>query len=71
MIKACACGKRVTEPGREECFHCRVSTIGFAFRGGAVVGRDGFHMTKQDFLREHTGSETEKQLAKRQDIEKV
>lgn len=59
----CACGKQA-EPGRSECFRCRVSSVGFAFRGGAIVGRDGFHRTKREFLMEHVGHEFEKDIVK-------
>lgn len=70
MIKPCACGKRLTEAGRETCFHCRVSSIGFRFQGGALIGSDAFHRTKREFLMEHTGSEFDKELARRPDIAK-
>jgi hypothetical protein len=65
------CGEKPAQEGRTTCFRCRVSGVGFSFRGGAVVGRNGWNMTKREFLTEHTGSETEKQLAKRSDVEKV
>lgn len=71
VIKPCACGKRLTEAGRETCFHCRVSSIGFRFRGGAIHGRDAFHYTQREFLKEHTGMEFGKELAKRTDIAKA
>lgn len=66
----CACGKPV-EPGRDECFRCRVSGIGFSFRGGALVGRSGFHKTKGEHLRQHLGTDNERELARRTDIERV
>ena len=67
----CACGAQA-ETGREECFRCRVSSIGFTFNGGALQGRAGFkHMTKNEWLREHLHVDSEKQLAKRNDIERA
>ena len=60
----CACGKWA-EPGRDECFHCRVSSVGFTFNGGALQGRAGFkHMTKNEWLREHLHVDSEKELAR-------
>lgn len=66
----CRCGKPV-EPGRDECFRCRVSTVGFAFQGGALNGHSGFHRTKGEWLREHLGTDNERELARRTDIERV
>ena len=65
------CGEKPAQEGRTTCFRCRVSGVGFAFRGGAIVGRKGWNVTKGDFLREHIGSDSEKQLAKRTDVERV
>lgn len=67
----CACGKKA-EPGRDECFRCRVSSVGFTFNGGAFQGRAGFnHMTKNEFLQEHLGVDSEKELARtRPDVER-
>jgi hypothetical protein len=31
------------EPGREECFRCRVRSVGFSFRGGGTYGRKSFN----------------------------
>ena len=60
------------EPGKDECFRHRVLSVGFAWKGGAVVGRDGWNMTKGDFLRNHLGTDSEKELAKtRPDIGKA
>jgi len=67
----CACGK-TAEPGREECFRCRVSSVGFTFNGGALQGRAGFKaMTKHEFLKEHLRVDSEKELAKRTDVERA
>ena len=38
----CSCGKEA-EPGRYECFRCRVATVGFSFRGGGGYTRQSFH----------------------------
>ena len=37
------CYLKPPEEGKDICFHCRVSTIGFTFRS-AHLGRAGFHM---------------------------
>lgn len=39
---SCRCGKP-TEPGSDECYRCRVSSVGFSFRGGGGYTRDSFH----------------------------
>jgi hypothetical protein len=67
----CACGKQA-EPGRDECFRCRVASIGFTWRGGALQGRAGFKaMTKGEYLKEHLRVDSEKELAKRTDVERA
>jgi len=67
-VTKCACGKTV-EPGRLECFRCRVSSVGFTWRGGALEGRRGFnHMTRGEFLKEHLGVDSEKELARNPNI---
>lgn len=58
------CGAKPAQEGHSTCFRCRVLGVGFSFRGGAVVGRNGFHTTKQDWLREHLSVDSEKQLLK-------
>ena len=51
----CQCGKDV-EPGRGECFRCRVSTVGFSFAGGGGYGRSNFtERTNAEWLNEHVG----------------
>lgn len=70
-MKRCACGK-TAEVGRDECFHCRVSSVGFTFNGGALQGRAGFKaMTKHEFLKEHLRVDSEKELARRGDVERA
>ena len=66
----CACGKQA-EPGKDECFRCRVSGVGFTFRGGALVGRAGWHKTRGEHLREHLGTDNECELARRRDVERM
>lgn len=53
------------------CFRCHVKGISFSLRGGAILGNKGWNTTKGEWLREHVGADSEKQLAKRSDIEKV
>jgi hypothetical protein len=51
----CACG-RDAEPGKEECFRCRVSTVGFSFVGGGGYGRHAFtERTNAEWLSENVG----------------
>jgi len=67
----CACGKPA-EAGRSECFLCRVSSVGFTWRGGALQGRAGFKaMTRSEYLKEHLRVDSEKELAKRTDVERA
>ncbi len=69
-MTACPCGKP-SEPGRDECFLCRVRGVGFAFRGGALQGHSGWHMTKNEYLKEHLRVDSEKELAKRPNVERA
>ena len=66
----CACGKQA-ESGHDECFRCRVRGVGFAFRGGALVGHGGWHKTKGEYLREHLGTDNERELARSPKIERA
>ncbi len=52
----CACGKE-TEPGKDECFRCRVASVGFGFRGGGFLyGRGNFsERTNAEYINEHVG----------------
>jgi hypothetical protein len=51
----CTCGKDA-EPGKEECFRCRVSSVGFTFIGGGGYGRVNFaERTNAEYLNEHVG----------------
>jgi hypothetical protein len=58
------CGN-VAETGKEECFRCRISSVGFGFRGSAIVGRRGFHKTANEWRQENFGTTSEKELAAR------
>ena len=60
----CHCGRNELKPGQSECYRCSKLGVGFRFRGGALTSSDGFHMTKQDWLREHLNVDYEKQLVK-------
>ena len=64
------CGEKPAQEGRTTCFRCRVSGVGFSFRGGAIVGRKGWNTTKSEWLQEHVGG-TERELAKNPNVEKV
>jgi hypothetical protein len=48
-----------------------VSSIGYTWRGGAREGHGQFHRTKHEFLKEHLRVDSEKQLAKRKDVERA
>jgi hypothetical protein len=52
----CTCGKDA-EPGKEECFRCRVLSVGFGFRGGGFLyGRKNFaERTNAEWLNENVG----------------
>jgi hypothetical protein len=51
----CPCGKDA-EPGKEECFRCRVSSVTYRYIGGGGYGRASFAgRTNQEFLNEHVG----------------
>lgn len=38
-----SCCLKDAEPGSDECFRCRVQTVGFQFRGGGGYTRQMFH----------------------------
>ena len=61
----CACGKEA-EPGKDECFRCRVASVSFRYIGGGGYGRASFvGRTNQEFLNEHVGD------VRREGVEKV
>lgn len=49
------CGIKYAEQGRPECFHCRVSSVGFGFIGGGGYGREAWQRTTTEFLNENIG----------------
>jgi hypothetical protein len=54
-MATCQCGKDA-EPGKVECFRCRVGSVSFRFVGGGGYGRASFvGRTNQEFLNEHVG----------------
>jgi hypothetical protein len=65
----CECGKPA-EPGKTECFRCRVSSVGFSLRGPAIQGNRGFHTTKREWMEKHLGTSDDRVLAK-QGIERA
>jgi hypothetical protein len=60
----CRCGKK-TEAGRDECFRCRVSSVGFTFRGGGLMyGRKNFaERTNAEYIAEHIGDTKQSGIA--------
>lgn len=47
------CGVKQAEEGHQECFHCRVLSVGFSFVGGGGYGRKIFAArTNQEFINE-------------------
>lgn len=52
----CRCGK-TAEADRDECFRCRIASVGYVFRGGGhMYGRDNFTArTNAEFVAEHIG----------------
>lgn len=65
----CDCGKPA-EADSDLCFRCRVATVGFGFKGGALVGRGGWNRSRAEWMNEHLGTTDERELAKR-GIERV
>lgn len=59
------CGAKDAEAGSEICFLCRVRSVGFSWRGGAMHGQSGFHRTKREYMEEHLGTTDERALAER------
>lgn len=62
------CDKPIDRDG--VCFLHRVKGVGFSFRGGAVIGRNGWNTTRSEWLQENVGG-TERELAKNPNVEKV
>jgi hypothetical protein len=51
------CSTKEAEHGSDICFRCRVSTVGFGFRGGGhMYGRGSFsERTNAEYVAEHVG----------------
>lgn len=66
MPETCiTCGRKPAESGREECFRCRVSSVGFGFAGGGGHGREAFSRgTNTEWLNEHVGFDHADQIRK-------
>lgn len=60
----CECGKEA-EPGRTECFRCRISGVGFSFRGSAQHSRSGWNRTAREWKEQNFGTSDDRELAKR------
>jgi hypothetical protein len=54
------CHSKMSEDGKDECFRCRVASVGFGFRGGGFLyGRKNFaERTNAEYLAEHVGDTT-------------
>ena len=59
------CGVKPVQEGRDTCFHCRVSGVGFGFRGSAKPGRQGWNTTANEWKMENFGTTSDKELAAR------
>lgn len=65
------CGNKV-HPDYDTCYRHAKLGVGVTFRGGAIVGRRGWNTTQREFLKEHTGAESGKELARtRPDVERA
>ena len=60
----CDCGKPA-EDGRTTCFRCRVSSVGFGFKGSAREGRSNWNKTAREWKEENFGTADDRELAKR------
>mgnify|MGYP000518707874 CR=1 FL=1 len=60
----CACGKPA-EAGRTQCFRCRVSSVGFGFRGSAREGKSNWNQTAREWKQENFGTADDKVLESR------
>lgn len=49
------CNRKQAEDGRDECFRCRVLSVGFTYKGGAVQGKSGWGTSRQEWMAEHIG----------------
>lgn len=51
------CGQRQAEAGRDICYRCKITSIGWGFRGGGhLYGRENFSArTNAEYVAEHVG----------------
>ena len=57
------CGNKV-HPNYDTCYRHAKLGVGVTFRGGAIMGKGGFHTTTRDFHEQHFGVENGKELAR-------
>ncbi len=62
MTGTCRCGK-IAEGGTDQCFLCRVRSVGFTMHGPANIGN--FHETKTEWMMDNFGTTSERELAER------
>ena len=55
---------RPADEGRTVCFKHHIAGIGFTFTGGGHQGQGAFHQTQREYLSEHMGVSSEKELLK-------
>jgi hypothetical protein len=61
------CGVKPAEAGHDECFRCRVSSVGFTWRGGGGTTRETFSTrTTTEWLNEHVGFDHADQIRSEQ-----
>jgi len=65
----CSCGKEAEE-GSDECFNCRVSTVGYSWHGGAMYGKSSWNKSRVEHMTEHFGT-TDDRVMGREGIERA
>lgn len=56
---------KLAEIDKDECFLHRISGVGFRFAGGGGTHRQAFHeRTNREWMMEHFGTDSERQLGK-------
>lgn len=58
------CHEREAQEGRDVCFRCKIKGVSLKLQGGAINGPDGWNTSKQEFLQNHFGVSSDKELAK-------
>lgn len=62
----CSCGRgNFVEPGRDECYRCRVMGVSFGFRGSVRHGRGDWNRTAREWKLEYLGTDNDRELAAR------